>query len=152
MATYNGGKFIREQVDSILNQEFTENEGVEIELVVSDDGSTDDTIQILESYHDPRIKIFMHQNKKEHKYLNANRKASENFENALMKAKGDYLFFSDQDDVWMPWKLDKSLSVLRKFGGDCLKTHSIKKRLRLFYIINTVSLVISKNFRNFIAV
>ena len=48
MATYNGGKFIREQVDSILNQEFTENEGVEIELVVSDDGSTDDTIQILE--------------------------------------------------------------------------------------------------------
>ena len=35
----------------------------------------------------------------------------------LMKAKGDYLFFSDQDDVWMPWKLDKSLSVLRKFGG-----------------------------------
>ena len=37
-------------------------------------------------------------------------------------------------------------------GGDCLKTHSIKKRLRLFYIINTVSLVISKNFRNFIAV
>lgn len=117
MATYNGGKFIREQVDSILNQEFTENEGVEIELVVSDDGSTDDTIQILESYHDPRIKIFMHQNKKEHKYLNANRKASENFENALMKAKGDYLFFSDQDDVWMPWKLDKSLSVLRKFGG-----------------------------------
>lgn len=38
------------------------------------------------------------------------------------------------------------------FGGDCLKTHSIKKRLRLFYIINTVSLVISKNFRNFIAV
>lgn len=106
MATYNGGKFIREQVDSILNQEFTENEGVEIELVVSDDGSTDDTIQILESYHDPRIKIFMHQNKKEHKYLNANQKASENFENALMKAKGDYLFFSDQDDVWMPWKLD----------------------------------------------
>lgn len=37
-------------------------------------------------------------------------------------------------------------------GEDCLKTHSIKKRLRLFYIINTVSLVISKNFRNFIAV
>lgn len=54
--------------------------------------------------------------------FNANRMASENFENALMKAKGDYLFFSDQDEVWMPWKLDKSLSVLRKFGGhsgDC---------------------------------
>ena len=44
MATYNGGKYIREQVDSILNQEFKENPNVELELVVSDDGSTDDTI------------------------------------------------------------------------------------------------------------
>lgn len=51
MATYNGGKYIREQVDSILNQEFKENPNVELELVVSDDGSTDDTIQILEAYH-----------------------------------------------------------------------------------------------------
>ena len=55
MGTYNGGKYIREQVDSILNQEFKENPNVELELVVSDDGSTDDTIQILEAYHDPRM-------------------------------------------------------------------------------------------------
>lgn len=54
MATYNGGKFIREQVDSILNQEFKVNQNVELELVVSDDGSTDDTIPILEAYHDAR--------------------------------------------------------------------------------------------------
>ena len=49
MATYNGAKYLREQVDSILNQEFTENKDVEMELVVSDDGSTDDTLKILES-------------------------------------------------------------------------------------------------------
>ena len=55
MATYNGAKYIREQVDSILNQEFTENKDVEMELVVSDDGSTDDTLKILESYGDSRI-------------------------------------------------------------------------------------------------
>lgn len=55
MATYNGAKYIREQVDSILNQEFTENKNVEMELVVSDDGSTDDTLKILESYGDSRI-------------------------------------------------------------------------------------------------
>ena len=42
-------------MDSILNQEFKENPNVELELVVSDDGSTDDTIQILEAYHDPRM-------------------------------------------------------------------------------------------------
>ena len=117
MATYNGGKYIREQVDSILNQEFKENQNVELELVVSDDGSTDDTLQILEAYHDPRIKIFNHQNKKKYKYFNANRLASDNFGNALLNAHGDYLFFSDQDDVWMPSKLDKSLTILREYGG-----------------------------------
>lgn len=117
MATYNGGKYIREQVDSILNQEFKENPNVELELVVSDDGSTDDTLQILESYRDPRIKIFNHQNKKKYKYFNANRLASDNFGNALMNAHGDYLFFSDQDDIWMPSKLDKSLTILREYGG-----------------------------------
>lgn len=117
MATYNGGKYIREQVDSILNQEFKENPNVELELVVSDDGSTDDTIQILEAYHDPRIKIFAHKDKKKYKYFYANRLASDNFGNALLNAHGDYLFFSDQDDVWMPSKLDKSLTILRKYGG-----------------------------------
>ena len=60
MAAYNGAKYLREQVDSILNQEFTENKDVEMELVVSDDGSTDDTLKILESYGDSRIKIFHH--------------------------------------------------------------------------------------------
>lgn len=117
MATFNGGKYIREQVDSILNQEFNENQGVELELVVSDDGSTDDTIQILESYHDGRIKIFKHQNKKKYKYLNATRACKCNFENAMLKASGDYIFLSDQDDVWYPWKIDKQLSMLRNVGG-----------------------------------
>ena len=55
MATYNGAKYLREQVDSILQQEFRHNSDVEMELVVSDDESTDDTVRILESYHDPRI-------------------------------------------------------------------------------------------------
>ena len=69
MATYNGGKFIREQVDSILNQQFVENKDVELELVVSDDGSTDNTIDILKSYQDQRIKVFLHSNKKKYKIL-----------------------------------------------------------------------------------
>lgn len=60
MATYNGAKYIREQVDSILNQEFTENKDVEMELVVSDDGSTDDTLKILESYGDSRKMLIVY--------------------------------------------------------------------------------------------
>ena len=117
MATYNGAKYIREQVDSILNQEFIENKDVELELVVSDDGSKDDTIAILQAYNDPRIKIFKHEEHKKFKYFNANRLASANFENAVRKANGDFIFFSDQDDVWFPQKLDKQLVALRKLGG-----------------------------------
>lgn len=117
MATYNGAKFIREQVDSILNQVFEENPDVELELVVSDDGSTDGTIEILESYHDPRIKIYHHRNTKKYKYLNATRACKCNFENAMSKAKGDYIFLADQDDLWYPWKVDKQLSDLRQYGG-----------------------------------
>lgn len=71
MATYNGGKFIREQVDSILNQQFVENKDVELELVVSDDGSTDNTIDILKSYQDQRIKVFLHSNKKKYSLISA---------------------------------------------------------------------------------
>lgn len=117
MATYNGAKYIREQVDSILNQEFKENKDVEIELVVSDDDSTDDTLKILESYGDSRIKIFHHTEHKKHKYLNASRLCKCNFENAMRHANGDYIFLSDQDDVWYPWKVDKQLSTLRSWGG-----------------------------------
>lgn len=117
MATYNGAKYIKEQMDSILSQRFKENDNVELEIIVSDDGSTDDTISILESYHDSRIKIFHHKNYSKYKYFKANRLASSNFENAITKATGDYLFLADQDDVWLPSKIDKSLSVLRKYGG-----------------------------------
>ncbi len=117
MATYNGAKYIREQVDSILNQELKENPDVELELVVSDDGSTDDTIKILESYHDPRIVIYHHRNTKKYKYLNATRACKCNFENAMSKAKGDYIFLTDQDDLWYPWKIDRQLSDLRHYGG-----------------------------------
>lgn len=117
MATYNGGKYIREQVDSILNQNFEENKDVEIELIVSDDGSTDNTLEILSSYEDERIKVFRHANRRHYKYLNATRKCKCNFENAIRNAGGDYIFLTDQDDVWYPWKIDRQLSMLRRRGG-----------------------------------
>ena len=117
IATYNGARYIREQVDSILHQEFRENKDVELELVVSDDGSTDDTLQVLASYHDERIKVYHHHDDKKHKYMNASRACKRNFENAMRKASGEYIFLSDQDDVWYPWKMDKQLSMLHKWGG-----------------------------------
>ncbi|GBU24695.1 glycosyl transferase family 2 [Fibrobacteria bacterium R8-3-H12] len=115
MATYNGEKYIEEQVKSILPQL-----GEEDELIVSDDDSTDNTIKILESFNDKRIKIFHHDKKSVKIPFLLSSKAADNFyfaarnfENALLKAEGDYIFLSDQDDIWMPDKVEKILPYLK---------------------------------------
>lgn len=111
MATYNGGKYIKEQIDSILFQL-----GEDDELIVSDDCSTDTTLIILNSYNDRRIKIFNNTN---------NKGVVGNFENALMQAKGDYIFLSDQDDVWLEGKVEACLDALKKSDlvvTDCIVT------------------------------
>ena len=100
MATYNGGRYLKEQVDSILSQ-LSEND----ELIVSDDGSKDDTLSILEFYNDRRIKIF--HNPGPHG-------CNANFENALKQAKGDYIFLADQDDVWVENKVEKCIDALHR--------------------------------------
>ena len=98
MATYNGEKYIKEQLDSILCQL-----GNNDELIISDDGSTDKTLEIIQSYQEPRVKILS--NAKRHSVIG-------NFENALINAKGDYIFLADQDDVWMPDKVKTVLAAL----------------------------------------
>jgi glycosyltransferase involved in cell wall biosynthesis len=116
MATYNGEKYIEEQVRSILPQL-----GKNDELIVSDDCSTDNTVKILESFSDKRIKIFYHDRRSAKVPLLLSSKsadnfyfAARNFENALKKASGDYIFFSDQDDVWLPSKVEKVLPYLKE--------------------------------------
>lgn len=110
MATYNGGRFLREQIDSILCQL-----GEGDELIISDDGSTDDTIDIMKSYADGRIKLLHHQKDPSIAKRRFSRNfyyATQNFENALKQAKGDYIFFSDQDDVWRTDKVEKMCEAL----------------------------------------
>lgn len=97
LASYNGESFIKEQVESILLQL-----GSCDELVVSDDGSTDSTLRILEDFSDARIKIVR----------NVRHGVIWNFENALKHAVGNYIFLCDQDDVWLPNKIEKCLEVL----------------------------------------
>lgn len=105
MGTYNGEKFLREQLDSIIPQLRDEDE-----LIVSDDGSTDSTLEIVRSYNDSRIKIFK----------NERHGVARNFENATRHASGDILFFADQDDVWLPGKLDKMEAFLKEGGYDVI--------------------------------
>lgn len=117
MATYNGGKHIKEQLDSILNQDLSAFPDTELEIIVSDDGSTDNTTDIILSYNDIRIILVSHKQEKKHHYYNNLYAATANFINALSAATGDYIFFSDQDDIWYPEKISETLQVLIKKGG-----------------------------------
>jgi len=105
IATYNGEKYIREQIESIITQI-----GANDEIVVSDNYSADSTIGILESYNDNRIKILRF--KKESR--TAHEAVASNFENALNHCSGDYIFLSDQDDIWMEGKLKLMMEYLKE--------------------------------------
>lgn len=100
--TYNGAKYLREQLDSILLQL-----GKEDEVIISDDSSTDATLQILKNFHDPRIRILHREGGVKH--------PSFNLENALKQAKGDYIFTADQDDIWMENKVEKMVQALQEY-------------------------------------
>lgn len=111
MPTFNGGQFIKEQVESILIQLDSDDE-----LIISDDGSTDDTLSILKNLKDNRIKIYHHEQPK-NPYKGALRNVyilNRNMENALKYAKGDFIFFADQDDIWKENKVFECLNVLNK--------------------------------------
>ncbi|MCD8304385.1 MAG: glycosyltransferase [Prevotellaceae bacterium] len=101
IATYNGEKYLKKQLLSILPQL-----GEGDEVVISDDGSTDNTLPMLMSLGDRRIRLLKHQRLcNDAKYYKTNRTVAANFENALRNCCGDYIFLSDQDDVWHPDKV-----------------------------------------------
>ena len=92
IATYNGSLYIKEQIDSILKQlDFND------EIIISDDCSTDNTVAIIYSFNDNRIRFF--QNNYSKGYTN-------NFINAIEKCNNELIFLSDQDDVWMENKVE----------------------------------------------
>jgi len=98
LSTYNGHQYIRELVDSVLAQE-----GVDVKLQVRDDGSTDDTIEILKAYDDPRITI----------RTGNNLKPALSFLTLLRECDdADYYAYCDQDDYWYPNKLITSIKEL----------------------------------------
>ena len=103
MSTYNGQKYLREQLDSILNQE-----GVDVSLLIRDDGSKDDTIDILKEYAEchPNIEYIQGENLGfADSFMDLIYRASE-YKNI------DYFALSDQDDVWLPNKLYEAIKIL----------------------------------------
>ena len=103
MATYNGEKYIKEQINSILK-----NLEQDDELVISDDGSKDNTIRIIQEYQkeDSRVKLFEGPKKG----------VKQNFANAIEKSNGEYIFLADQDDVWNDNKVKEVLKVFEEKG------------------------------------
>lgn len=101
MAAYNGERYIRQQMDSILQQL-----GDRDELVISDDGSTDHTIEIIRSYQkgDPRIRLLS----------GPGLGTKQNIAHAIAHTKGAYIFLADQDDLWMSDKVRRVLAVFRE--------------------------------------
>lgn len=99
MATYNGERFIHEQLESILGQLDNEDE-----VVIVDDASTDSTVRSAEAFHDKRVRIIRQ---------DRNRGVLQTFEHALKEAAGDIIFLADQDDVW---RSDKVSTIKRLFS------------------------------------
>lgn len=110
IATYNGEKYLHGQLASILKQL-----GPLDEIIISDDSSTDGTLQVARSFEDSRIRIFGNQTFKS---------AIFNFENALKLASNEYIFLSDQDDEWEDGKVKCLLDVL-KYHDIAVCDHSL---------------------------
>lgn len=101
MASYNGERFILEQLTSILSQL-----GKDDELIIVDDASHDSTSAIIAEIGDRRIKMLRNP---------TNKGIVASFEIALRNATGEIIFLSDQDDIWSPLKVNKVLTVFETF-------------------------------------
>lgn len=112
MATYNGEKYIKAQLESILAQL-----GNDDEIVISDNDSSDKTIEIINSFNDPRIRILTYKcdRSKLKTKLKRDKNITNNFENALKVCNGKFVFFSDQDDIWFENKIVEQLPLLEKY-------------------------------------
>ena len=102
MATFNGEKFIVEQIDSVLSQSYRA-----IELIICDDGSSDKTVEIVKSYVKKHKCIALHQNSKNLGFV-------KNFEKGIGLSSAKYIALCDQDDIWESNKLEVLMDEMVK--------------------------------------
>lgn len=109
IATFNGEKYIKRQLSSILSQLSAGDE-----VILADDSSTDNTLDVVRSFKDSRIHIIDGPNKHSPIW---------NFERALSKASGDYIYLADQDDEWLPNKIKVTQQYLQNY--DCIVSDNV---------------------------
>lgn len=129
MATYNGAAYLKEQLDSILNQTLPASE-----IVVCDDCSTDNTWSILSEYAKKYTCFKIVRNEKNMGFLR-------NFEKAISLCSGDYIALSDQDDIWLPSHLQVLLEglknkILAVGDAELIDSHGNKLGYKLSYCEN----------------
>lgn len=128
MTTYNGDKYITKQIDSILLQLNNDDE-----LIICDDCSTDLTISIVDSYADKRINLIENP---------IRLGVVANYNKCIFLAKNEIIFLADQDDIWMPDKVEK---ILKKF----YKYPKITLVLSNAQVIDETDRVVKEYFLNF---
>jgi len=103
MATYNGERYLREQLDSILNQTYNN-----LEIIICDDLSNDKTIEIIKEYQklDSRIQLYINE---------TNLGFKKNFEKAISLCTGDFIALSDQDDIWKKNKIEVLIDNIGRY-------------------------------------
>ena len=107
MAVYNGERFLKDQLDSIISQ-LEESD----ELIISYDTSQDDSLQILDEYSKKYSQLKV--------VIDPGKGVFSNFENAIFNASGDYIFISDQDDIWIEGKREAVLKDFKETNADMI--------------------------------
>ena len=105
LTTYNGEKFIREQLDSILANTFQD-----VMVEICDDGSTDSTLDIAREYVERYDQISLYQNEKNLGY-------TKNFLEGIRRSRSPYVMLCDQDDIWHKDKIEKTLRRIKERDG-----------------------------------
>lgn len=123
LATYNGEKYLREQIDSILNQTYSN-----IRLVISDDCSKDNTREIIKEYEEKDDRVISYFHEKNLGYV-------KNFEFLLTKVENDIYMLSDQDDVWLPTKIEHTYNKMVETNADLVFTdlEVVDENLKMMY-------------------
>ena len=107
LATYNGAKYIREQLDSLFQQSCGD-----FHLYIRDDGSKDDTLKIVKEYRQKfSDRITVLEDSQKHKG------AAKSFMTLLQEVDSDYYMFCDQDDIWLPTKVEKTFARMKEIEG-----------------------------------
>ena len=109
MATYNGEKYIFEQIESILAQLTPDDE-----VIIVDDFSTDDTVKILQGINDSRIKIYLNDRNRGHVF---------SFARAISLASNEIIFLADQDDIWLAGRVSLMARKLLDTGAQLVSSN-----------------------------